>query len=246
MSGKTYSPILELRMYTVRKGRRDEMIELFDRELIEPREDVGIQIIGQFRDVDNSKRWTWLQGFNDMQSRAEALNAFYTSSAWKANAKAANATIVDSGNVLLLHPARPDSGFKLKVGKRPPRESTMPQAGFVSATIYYFDEPVSEEFIEYFEEIMRPILKKCGAKLLGYFVTEESPNSYARLAIREGEHVFVWLAGFPESEAHERWIRQLKESKAWGEVQSSIKKFIIKEPETMRLTPTPRSRLTGT
>lgn len=245
MSGKTYSPILELRMYTLRKDRRDEMIELFDRELIEPREDVGIQIIGQFRDVDNPKRWTWLQGFDDMQSRAEALNTFYTSPAWKANTKAANATIVDSGNVLLLHPARPDSGFKLKTGKRPPRDSTTPQAGFVSATIYYFDEPVSERFIEYFEESVRPILKKCGAKLLGYFVTEESPNSYPRLAIREGEHVFVWLAGFPESEAHERWMRQLKESKAWGEVQTSIKKLIIKEPETMRLTPTPRSRLTG-
>ncbi len=245
MSRKIYSPIVELRMYTLRKDRRDEMIELFDRELIEPREDVGIQIIGQFCDVDNPKRWTWLQGFEDMQSRAEALNAFYTSPAWKANAKAANATIVDSGNVLLLHPARPDSGFKLKAGKRSPRESTTPQAGFVSATIYYFDEPVGEEFIEYFEESIRPILKKCGAKLLGYFVTEESPNSYPRLAIREGEHVFVWLAGFPESEAHERWMRQLKESKAWGEVQTSIKKFIIKEPETMRLTPTPRSRLTG-
>ncbi|MBL8062664.1 MAG: NIPSNAP family protein, partial [Anaerolineales bacterium] len=58
MSGKTYSPILELRMYTLRTGRRDEMTGLFDRELIEPREDVGIQIIGQFRDVDDPKRWT--------------------------------------------------------------------------------------------------------------------------------------------------------------------------------------------
>lgn len=245
MNGKTYSPILELRMYTLRKGRRDEMIELFDRELIEPREEVGIQIIGQFRDVDNPKRWTWLQGFDDMQSRAEALNAFYTSPAWKANAKAANATIVDSGNVLLLHPAKPDSGFKLKAGKRPPRGSTTPQDGFVEATIYYFDKPVEEEFIEFFETKMQPILKTCGANLLGYFVTEESPNSYPRLAIREGEHVFVWLAGFPESEAHEGWMQRLKESKAWSEVQTSIKKFIKGETESMRLTPTPRSRLTG-
>ena len=33
MSQTTYSPIVELRMYTLHPGRRDELIRLFEREL---------------------------------------------------------------------------------------------------------------------------------------------------------------------------------------------------------------------
>jgi hypothetical protein len=35
MSQSTYSPITELRRYTLHPGRRDELIELFDREFVE-------------------------------------------------------------------------------------------------------------------------------------------------------------------------------------------------------------------
>jgi hypothetical protein len=46
-----------------------------------------------------------------MTSRAKALTDFYSGPVWKAHREAANATMIDSDNVLLLRPAVPTSGF---------------------------------------------------------------------------------------------------------------------------------------
>jgi len=69
-------PIVELRQYTLHPGKRDILIDLFDREFIEPQEAVGIKVIGQFRDLDRPDRFVWLRGFRDMPSRAKALTDF--------------------------------------------------------------------------------------------------------------------------------------------------------------------------
>lgn len=243
MSREYFSPIVELRMYTLRKDRRDEMIELFDRALIEPREAVGIRILGQFRDLDKPNRWTWLQGFNDMEARREALQAFYTSTAWLENRKAANATIRDSENVLLLRQVHATSGFKLKPGQRPPLGSTQARESIVAVTICYFEQPATPEFVYYFEDTIQPLLKKTGAEVLAYFVTEESPNSYPRLAIREGEHVFVWFTKFRDEDSHKRHHEALTESKEWAEVTTSLNQTFHSTIEVMQLAPTARSWL---
>jgi NIPSNAP len=111
-------PVVELRQYTLHPGKRDVLIDLFDREFVETQEEVGIKIIGQFRDLDHQDRFVWLRGFPDMTSRAKALNDFYSGPVWKAHREAANATMIDSDNVLLLCPASPTSGFSLKDLKR--------------------------------------------------------------------------------------------------------------------------------
>jgi hypothetical protein len=46
--------VVELRQYTLHAGRRDELIELFEREFIETQEALGMRVIGQFRDLDDS------------------------------------------------------------------------------------------------------------------------------------------------------------------------------------------------
>src|SRR5260370_20138710 len=69
--------IVELRQYTLHPEKRDALIDLFEREFIETQEAVGIQVIGQFRDVDDPNRFVWLRGFRDMASRAKALQNFY-------------------------------------------------------------------------------------------------------------------------------------------------------------------------
>jgi len=45
-------PILELRQYTLHDGKRDTLIDLFEREFIEPQEVLGMKVIGTFRDLD--------------------------------------------------------------------------------------------------------------------------------------------------------------------------------------------------
>src|SRR5215475_13525418 len=107
------SQVLELRQYTLHPGARDTLIELFDRAFVETQEELGMRVLGQFRDLAAPDRFVWLRGFPDLASRAARLEAFYGGPVWKANRDAANATMIDSDNVLLLRPVGPDAGFLL-------------------------------------------------------------------------------------------------------------------------------------
>jgi NIPSNAP protein len=246
MSQSTYSPIVELRRYTLHPGRRDELIELFDREFVETQEAVGIQVLGQFYDLDDPNQFVWLRGFNDMPAREKSLHAFYSGPVWKAHRDAANATMIDSDNVLLLQLVHPASGFSLKNGHRPPQDSHNVRQGFVAVTIYYFNKPVTSNFINYFENTIHPELMEADVQVLAYFVTEDSPNTFPQLPVREGEYVFVWLAGSQDQEAYERQFTKLESSRLWkDEITKFLKRYLKGKPEILRLTPTPRSWLTG-
>jgi quinol monooxygenase YgiN len=245
MKTQTYSPIVELRQYTLHPGQRDTLIELFDREFVETQEAVGMQVIGQFHNLDDADQFVWLRGFNDMEAREQSLNAFYSGPVWKAHRDAANATMIDSDNVLLLRLAHPSSGFSLN-GNRAPVGSSAKQDGFIACTIYYFDAPVESKFIHYFEDIVKPTLTDAGASILASFVTEDSPNTFPRLPVREGENVFVWFAGFRDEEAYELHLATLAESKAWKDkISNSLSRKLKRRPEVLKLSPTSRSRLTG-
>src|SRR4051812_33116250 len=110
------SPIVELRQYTCHKGGRDKLIALFEREFIAPQDALGARVIGIFRDEDDPDRFVWLRGFDSMAARKTALTAFYGGPVWKAHRDTANATMLDSDNVLLLHPAGAGGGFAPDVG----------------------------------------------------------------------------------------------------------------------------------
>lgn len=120
------SPVVELRQYTLKAGRRDTLIDIFDSRLIEGQEGTGMTIIGQFRDLDRPDMFVWMRGFDGMDARKNALADFYGGPVWAANRDAANATMIDSDDVLLLKPAWPDAGFDLAGAQRqawPPTKS---------------------------------------------------------------------------------------------------------------------------
>jgi quinol monooxygenase YgiN len=99
-----FETVLELRRYTLHPGRRDDLIELFEREFVEPQEEAGAHLFGLFRVPASPDEFVWLRGFRSMAARKEALEAFYFGPAWKAHREEANETMIDSDNVLLLRP----------------------------------------------------------------------------------------------------------------------------------------------
>jgi hypothetical protein len=246
MNQASYSPIVELRRYTLHPGRRDELIELFEREFIESQEAVGIQVLGQFYDLEDPNQFVWLRGFNDMDARRASLNAFYGGPIWKMHRDAANATMIDSDNVLLLRLAHPTSGFTFKNGKRPVRGGHAFRDGLVVAMIYYLNKSVTSDFIHYFENTIHPELMEADISVLGYFVTEDSHNTFPQLPVREGETVFVWFAGFQDQDSYDSRFAKLEKSTLWrDEISRFLKRHLKGKPEILRLAPTPRSRLTG-
>ena len=237
---QTCCPIVELRQYTLHPGKRDVLIELFDREFVESQEALGMKVIGQFRDLNNPNRFVWLRGFPDMPSRAQALTDFYGGSVWKAHREVANATMIDSDNVLLLHPATPTSGFSLGNVERPRPGSNETRNELIVTTIYHFDAPVDSGFVQFFEKTVRPAVMGSDATVLAYFVTEHSENTFPALPVREGENVFVWFARFNDAAAYERHTAALTQSSLWRDENS---KELKRSPEILKLSPTTRSLL---
>ena len=107
-----------------------------------------MHVLGQFRDLDDPDSFVWLRGFNDMPTRKRALEAFYDGPVWKQHAAAANATMIDVDNVLLL---RPLSVFALETnGRRPAPGSTESQPRLLVATIYPLRRPTAGDLPAFF------------------------------------------------------------------------------------------------
>ena len=225
-------PVLELRQYTLKPGRRDALIDIFERHFIESQEALGMSVIGQFRDRRRSDRFVWLRGFSDMESRRNALAAFYDGPIWGAHKAKANDTMLDSDNVLLLKPARPDMAFRMIGGAE---GTTSPGAGPVTVlgAIYQMTQPIDATLVSDFERQVAPILQSNGVDIEGVFVTESAPNTYPRLPVREGEHVLVWFGVSNGRAITTGWLERLAVTTSLGGQQASL----------LELEPTPRSVL---
>lgn len=230
--------VLELRQYTLKPGQRDVLIDLFEREFIASHEALGMTLFGQFRDLDAPDRFVWLRGFADMPARAAALAAFYDGPVWQAHREAANATMLDSDDVLLLRPAWPDGGFR--AGPRPTPVQPQPTKRVV-ATLCYFAAPIDAATVASFDAAVVPLLTGAGAQWLATLVTEPAPNTFPRLPVREGEHVLACFTAFDSDDAWRRQADALAASTPWQAAAVELQGRIVRS-ETLRLAPTARSR----
>lgn len=235
---------VELRQYTmVAPDGRDTLIALFEREFIESQEVLGTTVIGTFRDLDRPNYFVWLRGFADMERRREALTGFYSGALWQQHRNAANATIVDSDDVLLLRPAAAGSGFDLTGLARAPVGATAAPHGLVVATIYALTQEQAADFPAFWRRQVAPALAAGGIAPLASFETESAPNTYPRLPIREHEHVFVWFARYADAAAYDRAWKALQATPAWHAVATQLERHVAGAPQVLRLAPTPRSLL---
>ena len=241
----TLSPIVELRQYTLHAGKRDVLIDMFDAHFIEPQESAGMNVIGQFRNLDDPNKFVWLRGFPSMDVRARGLTEFYYGPVWKAFRNAANETIIDNDNVLLLRPVHPESSFLIERNKREAPGTRGDGKGLIVATIYHLD-PTSEkqaDFVAFFEQKVVPLLKRAGAPVIASFVPEPAANNFPRLPVREGEHVFVWFSHFHDAATFDRSNAALAEMPQWRDSVAVELSAMVREPQTLRLKPTARSLL---
>ena len=58
---KLCCPVIELRRYDMKPGRREELIDLFEEHFVAGQEKDGIRVIGQFRDRNNADRFVWMR-----------------------------------------------------------------------------------------------------------------------------------------------------------------------------------------
>ncbi|MFD0682938.1 NIPSNAP family protein [Actinomadura fibrosa] len=211
--------VIELRRYALRPGRRDDLVELFEREFIEPQEAAGMTPLGQFRDLDDPDRFVWLRGFDDMETRGKALPAFYEGPVWAAHRDQANATMLDSSDARLLRPltALPALPERRPVGAEPP-------SGFVAVTLWSFGAHLASA-----EPVMRKaVIPQYGPDAI-VLATLDAENNYPRLPIRTGDGHIAVITTHPDEAAHQEFQTRITLPPD------------IPPPTTLRLAPTPRS-----
>ena len=227
--------VLELRQYTLHPGRRDDLIDLFDREFVEPQDEVGAQVLGQFRDRDDQDRFVWLRGFADMAVRGRALAEFYGGPVWAAHRDKANDTMVDSDDVLLLRPVlAPDLRGRVRGG----------DTTFVTVTIYHLPQGGEDDFVDFFTTSVRPLLAETGTPPLAVLRTLRAENNFPALPVREDANVVAWVASFPGREEQVEHVRTLGRENRWThEVLPALTSQLARPPEQLQLSPTARSLL---
>ncbi len=237
--------VVELRQYTLHPGQRDTLIHLFDREFVESQEALGLRVVGQFRDLDRPDRFVWLRSFADMPARAQGLGAFYSGPVWQAHRNAANATMADSDNVLLLKPLWPGSGFVVDEAPRAPPGAEGAGHGLVILTIQYLNHDIEGSRVEALARKLQPVLAAAGGPPLAWLTTEPGPNNFPRLPVREGEHVLVSVARFADRAAYDACLARLAASPAFKALTAESETLFARPSEVLRLEPTARSRLQG-
>jgi hypothetical protein len=220
-------PIVELRQYVLHPGGPDVLVELFDREFVESQEATGMEIIGQFRDLDRPDRFVWLRGFIDMDRRRRALESFYTGPVWKANNAAANATMIDVSDVLLL---RPLDGWDFPEQPERPEPGEQRDRSTISVTVCSLSSPVNPALIT---GDLLPAVTAASSRPLAVLVEDPSENDFPALPVREGEHVVVWV----------QRNGGVDHGPALDDIAMVSLPTLAGPPVHLRLDPTPRSRL---
>jgi hypothetical protein len=227
--------VVELRQYTLHPSRRDDLIELFDREFLETQEATGMHIVAQFRDLDDPDRFVWIRGFPDMVSRTSALQAFYGGPVWKEHGPAAAATMIDSDDVLLLRPAFEDAGLAHPPPRRPSTTDVDVPAAIVVATIHSVAEPLPTAQIRDLATASDGLVEAHGGRSLAWYVTESAENTFPRLPVRTDVSVLVNIAAFDDVEHHRALV-----ARHAGGAGAGSPAWVTSQ---LRLEPTARSQL---
>jgi hypothetical protein len=231
-------PVLELRQYKIFAGKREQMIEVFEGKLLEPQEDVGMRLLGQFRDLDDPNRFTWMREFSSMEARARALTEFYTGPVWKAHRGEANPLLEDNDNVLLLRPAAPELALSPPANARPRLGAQPASAELIVATIYYLWKDPAEGFTRFFQTRLVPELARAGMPVLGAYVTESTPNNFPALPVRQHEKVFVWFTRASDASGYDKARTNVNAS-----LGAELAEYQERPAQVLRLSPTSRSLL---
>jgi hypothetical protein len=221
------APVVELRRYVLRLGGFQALVNLFEQHLIAGQREAGILLGGIFAEEGRPDRFVWWRGFAGMQERRRALEAFYQGPIWASFAGRANATMVDSEDVLMLRPTRPQHR------EPPPRHPTTAGGDAVATMIVRHSGDTDVE---------RWLTTELHARLEGTFGyrvatwrTEPAHNTFPRLPVRT-EPAFVASATF--SSATDRDTVLTRHAPALQQLLTEQLGRRLHELELMRLQPT--------
>ena len=211
-------PLVELRRYTLRPGSRAQFVQLFETELVETQEAVGIRVGGIFTDLDRPDMFVWLRGFAPGVDPGAALTAFYSGPVWQRHGPAANAMMIDSDNVFALRPVPGIAGLPAPIGDRAPVGATT-AADYRMVAGVVLGEPAPAA-----------LAADVGAVIdapVAVLRTDDAPNYFPPLPLRH-ERAVAWFATVADGNLD-------------ATTAAVAERFAGPRHELLRLAPTPRA-----
>jgi hypothetical protein len=230
--------VIEFRRYTIKEGEREHFAEYFESYFPEAFQQMGAIAFGQFFERKNPVGFTWMRGFKNTDARAVINVGFYYGPLWREHASTMNSLMVDSDNVLLLRPLRPDRGILVLPAVDPVNERNGAQ-GVLIAQVFAV-KPNSVDAFAQKAEATFGAYRAAGAREAGVLVTLDVPNNFPQLPVRTDGPYLVWLGIVKDSHALDAEFIPLAERS----VPSLLAKGLLRTaPELVILDPTHRSRL---
>jgi NIPSNAP len=230
--------VIEFRRYTVKEPQRQEFAEYFDTYFPEAFQQLGAMAFGEFTERDNPSGFTWIRGFQDVESRATINSAFYYGPLWKEHARKMNERMIDSENVLLLHPLTPEHELKILPAVDPVREKNEPK-GIVAAQIFQIQENHIDNFVKRVEPIFNQY-RDAGIREAGVLITLDVPNNFPQLPFRTDGPYLVWIGIIKDDQMLQTQFQPLAKKSMESILTSGL---LQDKPELIILDPTSRSRL---
>jgi NIPSNAP len=97
--------VIEVRIYTIHRGKREEFVKLYDEVLLPAQRQFGIDVLGQFISLDDDQTFVWLRRFGSHEERQRKWDEFYGSDLWRNHlGPRANPLMKDTSNVIAVQP----------------------------------------------------------------------------------------------------------------------------------------------
>ncbi|MGH3648384.1 MAG: NIPSNAP family protein [Micromonosporaceae bacterium] len=97
--------VIELRIYTIHEGKRDEFVKLYDEVLLPAQQKYGMDVLGQFTSLDDDNTFVWLRRYESQEERKRKWDEFYGSDLWRNElGPVANPLMKDSSHVIAITP----------------------------------------------------------------------------------------------------------------------------------------------
>ena len=229
MVDKPPEQLVEFRNYEIVPGGIDAFVQHFEEHFLESQEELGMDVVGQFRVADDPQRFVWIRRYLDPSSRGASLGRFYTGPVWKEFGPRANELMVDHTDVHLLVPHSSASAFAAgHVPHAERRGAAIEATSTVVAALYEMDEGLglSPGVVS---EMTSAVNEVPGVVQLGRLVTATVPNDFVSLPVHDDANVALWLLSDREQGA-----AAVAVAVAVGERRDL-------EVRTLRLVPTTRS-----
>jgi NIPSNAP len=229
--------VIELRRYTIKDGERAHFAEYFDTYFPEAMQQLGAIAAGDFLDRQNANMFTWIRGFHDMDERARVNATFYYGPVWKEHKTTLNNLMVDSDNVLLLHPVSEKHPLLILPAVDPISEPGGAR-GIAIALLFAVKPERVDSFITQAERELADYASS-AVREAGLFQTLNERNNFPQLPVREdGPYVF-WLAIVKDDAA----LTSLRSVTDRVTAALTATGALRAAPEWMVLDPSKRSRL---